>query len=76
MRDEGKVPYSIKSIWLDAFQPGHIQVLDSLDAEGNTATQQDGLSSRACSADGCLDGEDSYRLDIPGESCLGCPEDV
>ena len=43
MRDEGKVLYIVKGISLDAFQPGCIQALDSLDAEGNT--KQDPLSS-------------------------------
>ena len=47
MRDEGKVLYAIKGIWLDTFQPGCIQALDSLDIEGNTVAKQDPLSSWA-----------------------------
>ena len=51
-----------------------VQVLDSLDAEGNMGTKQDAISSRTCSVDRCPDDKDSYRLDIQGESCLGCLE--
>ena len=51
-------------------------MLDSLDAEGNTGTKQDALSSRVCSVDGRLDDEDSNKLDVQGESCLGCPDDT
>ena len=46
-------------------------MLDFLDTESNMGTKQDTLLSRVHSADGCLDDEDSYRLDILGESCLG-----
>ena len=70
MRDEGKVPLCCKDIQLDAIQPGCIQVLDSLDAESNIDTKQDALPSRAHSVDGHPDDEDSYWLDILGESCL------
>ena len=49
-------------------------MLDSLDIEGNMGTKQDTLLSRVCSVDGHHDDEDSYRLDITGESCLGCPD--
>ena len=38
------------------------------------STKQDALSSWVCLVDGCPDDEDSYRLDIQGESCLGCPD--
>ena len=46
-------------------------MLDSLDAEGNTSTKQDTLSSQVHSEDGCPDDKDSYGLDIQDESCLG-----
>ena len=65
-----------KYIQLDAFQPGHIQVLGSLDAKGNTDAKQDALSSWACSENGCPDDENSYRIDIQGESYLGYPDNT
>ena len=51
-------------------------MLDSLDGEGNTGTKQYALSSGASSVDGHPDDKDSYRLDIQGESCIGCPDDT
>ena len=51
-------------------------MLDSLDTEGNMGTKQDALLSRARSVYGCPDDEDSYRLDVPGESYLGCLDDA
>ena len=60
---------------MEAFQVGLMQVLDSLDAEGNMGTKQD-ISYWAHSADGCQDDEDSYRLDIQGKSFLGCPDNT
>ena len=46
MRDKGRVPYAT-GIQPDTFQPGCIQVLDSLDVEGNMGTKQDPLSYQA-----------------------------
>ena len=51
-------------------------MLDTLDIEGNMGTKQDALSFQAGSADRCPDDEDSYRLDIQGESCLECPDNT
>ena len=57
---------------MDAFQPWCIQVLDSLDVEGNSGTKQDALSSQMSPVNRCLHDKASYGLDIRGESCLGC----
>ena len=45
---------------LDAFWPGCIQVLDSLDVEGNTGTKQDPCHL----GQGYLDDKASYALDV------------
>ena len=60
----------------NASQPGCIQALDSLDMEGNMGTKWDALSSRVCPVDGHLDDEAIHWLDIQGESCLGCTDDI
>ena len=74
MGDKSKVPYAIRaSSWM--LLTRRIQVLDSLHVEGNTSTKQDVLSSWACSVDRYPDDEDSYKLDVPGESCLGWLDD-
>ena len=57
-------------IQLDAFRPGCIQVLDSLDVEGNMGTKQDPCHL----GQGCPDDEASYGLDVcPGRILFRMP---